>query len=121
LQALLAIAIEEGFECIDPAELPVADQVRLFASASGVAGFSGAGLTNLMFCRDGVRSLELTRRETLWPDFDGLALAIGLHHRHCLGWIDTNCMGGQILHDAPARFDLDMFARQLRWVRRDNE
>ena len=117
LQALLAIAREEGFECIDPAELPVADQVRLFASANGVAGFSGAGLANLMFCRDGVRSLELTRRETLWPDFDGLALAVGLRHRHCLGWIDTSCMGGQILHDAPARFDLDMFARQLRWVR----
>src|SRR5262245_19110402 len=118
LQALLAIAREEGFECIDPAELPVADQVRLFASANGVAGFSGAGLANLMFCRDGVRSLELTRRETLWPDFDGLALAVGLRHRHCLGWIDTSCMGGQILQDAPARFDLDMLAHQLRWVRR---
>ena len=118
LQALLAIATEEGFDCMDPAELPVADQVRLFASARGVVGFSGAGLANLMFCRDGVRSLELTRRETLWPDFDGLALAVGLRHRHCLGWIDTSCMGGQILHDAPARFDLDMFARQLRWVRR---
>jgi capsular polysaccharide biosynthesis protein len=118
LQTLLAIAVEEGFECIDPAELSVADQVRKFASANGVAGFTGAGLTNLMFCRDGVRSLELAHREALWPDFDGLALAVGLRHRHCLGWIDTSCIGGQILHDAPARFDLDMFARQLRWVRR---
>ncbi|MEE3501379.1 glycosyltransferase 61 family protein [Acidiphilium acidophilum] len=54
-----AIAVAQGFEIVRPAELSVAAQVRMFASARWVIGESGAGLANIGFCPPGASVLEL--------------------------------------------------------------
>jgi capsular polysaccharide biosynthesis protein len=110
---ILSIAQDQGFHCIDPADLSVADQVRLFKNAASVAGFGGGAFTNMAFCQPGMPALELTRRETTWPDYFGIALALGIKYRFCPGWIDPCASGTPHAHDAPTRFDEAMVAREL--------
>lgn len=114
---ILRIAQDEGFQCIDPGELPVADQVRTFASATCVAGFGGGAFTNMAFCQPGMSALELTRRETTWPDYTGIALALGIKYRFCPGWIDPSAIGTPHVHDGPTRFDEAMVQRELKRLR----
>ena len=110
---ILKIAQNEGFRCVDPAQLSVADQVRLFAGAASVAGFGGAAFTNMAFCRPGMPALELIRREATWPDFTGIALALGIKYRFCPGWIPSGATGTPRVHDGPTRFDEAMVQREL--------
>jgi hypothetical protein len=111
---LLHIAHEEGFACLDPASLTVAQQIRLFANTNSVAGFGGAAFTNMAFCQSGMPALELTRRETTWPDYTGIAASLGIRYRFCPGWIEPCATGTPRVHDAPTRFDERMVARELR-------
>lgn len=48
-----------GFVRVDPGELSVREQIDTFAAADVVVGVHGAALTNLLFCRPGVRVLHL--------------------------------------------------------------
>jgi capsular polysaccharide biosynthesis protein len=48
-----------GFTVIDPGTLSVQEQIDHFAAADVVVAPHGAGLTNLTFCRPGVKVLEL--------------------------------------------------------------
>jgi tetratricopeptide (TPR) repeat protein len=48
-----------GFEIVQPETLSFAEQVRLFASASVIAGESGAAMANVGFCDPGTRVLEI--------------------------------------------------------------
>ncbi|MCL2614169.1 MAG: glycosyltransferase family 61 protein [Nocardioidaceae bacterium] len=48
-----------GFARVDPGTLSVQEQVDTFAAARVVVAPHGAALTNLVFCRPGVRLLEL--------------------------------------------------------------
>lgn len=117
-EQVLRIAQEEGFHCIDPADHSVAEQVRLFARATSVAGFGGGAFTNVAFCRPEMPVLELTRRETTWPDYIGIALAQGLRYRFCPGWIDPCATGTPHVHDGPTRFHEAMVRRELQWLKR---
>ena len=114
---ILHIAQEEGFRCVSPADLSVADQVRLFSNAASVAGVTGATFTNLAFCRPGTPVLELERREAAWPDFIGIALALHLRHRLCLGRVDPSAVGTQNAYDAPPRFDENLVCEQLKMLK----
>ena len=82
LRELLSVVQAAGFEFVDPGELSIADQVRLLASARGIAGFGGAAMTNLMFAREGVRVLDLTSEAVQWPEFSGISIALGQHYRY---------------------------------------
>lgn len=84
-ERIMAIAREHGFECVAPEQLPLAEQVRLFASAAAVAGPSGAGLTNLAWMQAGARVLTLFKEEVNAPTFADLALIGGLQLRYLLG------------------------------------
>jgi capsular polysaccharide biosynthesis protein len=42
-----AVFVRHGYQSIYPAELPLEEQIRLFASASHVAGAMGAGMANI--------------------------------------------------------------------------
>ena len=50
---------EFGFCIVDPADMSVREQARLFSSASLVVSQHGAGLANLVFCPEGAAVLEL--------------------------------------------------------------
>jgi hypothetical protein len=56
---IFAFLEKEGFEKCELSKLSVNDQIRLFSSTSFVVGPHGAGLGNIIFCREGTRVLEL--------------------------------------------------------------
>ena len=95
----------------------MAEQVRLLAGARGVAGFGGAAMTNLMFAHDDARVLDLTCETTLWPDFSGMAIALGQHYRYLTGVVPQSCQSVRLLYITPVRLDLDLLERHLWWVR----
>lgn len=57
--AVRALLEKRGFTCVDPGALSVQEQIDHFAAARVIVAPHGAALTNLAFCRDGVRVLEL--------------------------------------------------------------
>lgn len=57
--AVRAALEQRGFACVDPGSLSVQEQIDHFAAARVIVAPHGAALTNLAFCRDGVRVLEL--------------------------------------------------------------
>jgi hypothetical protein len=56
---IIDIALGRGFEIVEAEKLPIAEQIRLFAEASIVAGPHGAGLTNIVFAPRGMQVVEL--------------------------------------------------------------
>jgi capsular polysaccharide biosynthesis protein len=56
---LLPMLEKLGFEIVRPGLLPLAQQVREFASADVVVSPHGAGLTNILFCRPDAKLVEI--------------------------------------------------------------
>jgi len=71
-----------GWEIVDTEQLTLARQVRLFARAEMICAPHGAGLTNLLWCQPGCKVLELCASTFLNGVFEGLAQAVGVHHRY---------------------------------------
>ncbi len=46
-QGVEALFVQRGYESVYPADLPLEQQIRLFASASHIAGAMGAGMANI--------------------------------------------------------------------------
>jgi capsular polysaccharide biosynthesis protein len=67
--ALVERLAEEGFEEVTLSGMGVAEQARLFASAKAVVAPHGAGLANLVFCRQGARVVEIFARTYGTPAF----------------------------------------------------
>ena len=49
----------EGFEKYELTKLSVKDQIKLFSSASFVIGPHGAGIGNIVFCKEGTKVIEI--------------------------------------------------------------
>jgi hypothetical protein len=49
----------KGFERYDTGKMSVVEQIALFAQAEMVVGEHGAGLTSIMFCKQGTKVIEL--------------------------------------------------------------
>ncbi len=62
-----------GFVILDLEELTLDQQVQLFSNADEIVGFHGAGLTNLIFCTDKTRIIEIVDQDCVYPSFkDGV-------------------------------------------------
>lgn len=48
-----------GFERYDAGKMSIVEQIALFAQAEEIIGEHGAGLTNIIFCKEGTKILEL--------------------------------------------------------------
>ncbi|MCP9319012.1 glycosyltransferase family 61 protein [Acetobacter persici] len=57
--SLMDFLQEQGFLCLDPADLTLLEQIKLFKNAECVVGVMGAAMTNIMFCRKGTRVINL--------------------------------------------------------------
>lgn len=57
--ALIAFLQKQGFLCLDPAELTLVEQIKLFKDAECVVGVMGAAMTNIIFCSKGTRIINL--------------------------------------------------------------
>lgn len=76
--AITAIAIEHGFERIEPQYLSFREQVELFSGADAIAGPLGAGLANAVFMHPGSTLIELAPEGR---EGDATLFANLAHHR----------------------------------------
>ncbi|MFZ5549228.1 MAG: glycosyltransferase 61 family protein [Pseudomonadota bacterium] len=108
-------AADMGFEVVAPETLTLAEQVRLFAAARGVAGPPGAAYTNLIWAGSGVRVLSIFKEEANLPTFIDLSILRGQSHRWLLG---RNLPGYELMSivNAPFSVDLALAERELAWV-----
>jgi len=104
-----------GFEAVAPETLTLAEQVRLFATARGIAGPPGAAYTNLIWAQPGTRVLSIFKEEANLPTFIDLSIIRGQSHRWLLG---RNLAGYALMSivNAPFSVDLSLAERELAWV-----
>jgi hypothetical protein len=104
-----------GFETVAPETLTLAEQVRLFATARGIAGPPGAAYTNLVWAQPGVRVLSIFKEEANLPTFIDLSIIRGQSHRWLLG---RNLPGFALMSsvNAPFSVDIGLAERELAWV-----
>ncbi|WP_374674403.1 glycosyltransferase 61 family protein [Ideonella sp.] len=113
--ALESLAESLGFTLVAPETLSLLDQVRLFASARGIAGPPGAAYTNLLWAGRGARVLSIFKEEANLPTFVDLSLVRGQAHRWLLG---RNLPGYELMSvvNAPYSVDMALAEAQLHWV-----
>ncbi|WBO60058.1 MULTISPECIES: DUF563 domain-containing protein [unclassified Acidocella] len=79
-----------GFEIFTLTELTVAEQISLFQSAETIVAPHGAGLTNIIFCNEGTKILEIHMEgNTNWV-YRRLADTLGLKYQFVLGQVSKN-------------------------------
>ena len=98
-----AIVGEFGFETVYPANLPIPDQVRLFARASHVIGGLGAGLVNIMYAPDLAKVMMI---DPGIADFYFWDLASLLGQKFT--WVFANEISGWNEKRAKEAFNLDL-------------
>jgi hypothetical protein len=74
-----------GFRKVHLEEMPLLDQIRLFASAEVVAGPHGAGFTNTVFCNPGTRVIEMFSPRLVHTCYPMLSGQLGLRHYYLVG------------------------------------
>jgi capsular polysaccharide biosynthesis protein len=73
-----------GFAIVTPAEMDLAEQIRVFRGARLVVGPHGAGLANVAFCRPGTAVYELMPEHFI----DSSILNV-IMRRDALAWVDA--------------------------------
>lgn len=74
-----------GFKRVTLSGLSVRDQMRLFASAPAVVAPHGAGLSNLVFCRPGIRVVECFSPTYVNGCFRNVAHHVKLDYKQVVG------------------------------------
>ncbi|MEB3333649.1 MAG: glycosyltransferase family 61 protein [Cyanobacteriota bacterium] len=83
--ALMAQLAPLGFERLHLEALPMRQQLEAFASAEVVVGVHGAGLTNLVACRQGATLVELLPGDGPFNHYFLMASLLGVRHGHLIG------------------------------------
>ena len=110
-----ALARAMGFEVISPQDHSVAEQVRLFRQARGIAAVEGAALTNSVFSPVGTRVLAMLCVNDMMPIFNDLSIVLGHHHRKLAGRGLTGAASANRFQP-PFSIDLDLARQSLTWV-----
>lgn len=84
-QELLGILEDLGFENVFLEDYTVAEQAKLFSEASCVVAPHGAGLTNIVFCQEGTKVIELFAPRWLHDMFLVIGKMGGLKHEFLIG------------------------------------
>lgn len=74
-----------GFRSVTLEGMPIAEQVRLFASAEIVIAPHGAGLTNVIYCRPGTKVVDIYPTNYMYPCFWHLSNYAGLDYHYLIG------------------------------------
>ncbi|WP_176706095.1 glycosyltransferase family 61 protein [Paenibacillus hemerocallicola] len=107
-----------GFKIIVPGHMPVADQIRTFASADIIVAPHGAGLTNLMFCQSGTRVLELFSPNYVNPLYWYMSNIVQLDYCYFIGQGERQQISSGIgdigYRMEPITVDLEAFSGMLK-------
>jgi len=79
-QGLHAPLRERGFEIVHPARLSMVEQIRLFRSATLVAGVHGSGLVNTVWSATAPRVIEISPHTARDTHFSNLVKRLGGRH-----------------------------------------
>jgi hypothetical protein len=74
---LIKIAVDAGFEIVDPVGMSVAEQIETLSSASIVIGATGGAFANLLFAPSGLRAICFAPRQSAKNYYPLLADACG--------------------------------------------
>ena len=109
----LRSALEQrGFAVVDPGTLSVQEQIDHFAAARVVVAPHGAALTNLTFCRPGVRVLELFAPGYLNPGYWGITANIAdSRYRYLVSPVGKPAVSGR--HMGGVMDDVDLPPRTV--------
>ena len=80
-EAVMAILATHGFETVAMETLSFDEQVNLMGETGTMVAPHGAGLTNMIFCPQGTRILEIADAAYPNPNFYALAAALGHDYR----------------------------------------
>ncbi|WP_036479483.1 DUF563 domain-containing protein [Myxosarcina sp. GI1] len=81
---------EHGFETVDLAEFSIAEQAKLLNSASAVVAVHGAGLTNVVFCREGTKVIEIFPQDYVKLTYWGLCNILNLDYYYAIGEVEQS-------------------------------
>lgn len=110
-----ALARDMGLQVIAPEDYSVAEQMRLFAGARGIAAPEGAALTNTIFAAPGTRILSMVCVNEMMPIYNDLALVLGHDHRKLAGPPAAQQAGGNRIQPE-FTLDPDIVRASLAWV-----
>lgn len=107
------VLVGHGFEVVDPAGMPLADQVVAFSQASAVVGPHGGGLTDLLVSQPGTQVLEIFAAPAALgvSNYRVLASHLGLPYGRLLAEPVPNEGGGP--HDYDIAVDPQLLTRAL--------
>jgi hypothetical protein len=92
-----------GFERVDPSEMSIQEQVRMFSAAKVIVGLHGGGLSNMVWSPVGCKVIEIFNHPYRTLDFARLSLASG-HGYHSL----------DISEDDPASIDIQKLISEIK-------
>jgi len=84
-QEVVACLARHGFEVVNSTELSFQDQARLFNNADVIVAGHGAGLSNIVFCAQGTKIIEILPPRWMAPCFMVLASSAGCIYKHIVG------------------------------------
>lgn len=105
-EALIELLAQKGFTILALTGMSLREQISAFARARVVVGAKGAGLTNVIYCSEGTRVVELT--PTVDPEFrhfEQLSDIVGARHAYVKSTQADSVGEWGADHDAPARFE----------------
>lgn len=81
---------KHGFEIVDLADFSVTEQAKLLNSASAVVAVHGAGLTNVVFCREQTKVIEIFPQDYVKLTYWGLCNILNLDYYYVIGEVNKN-------------------------------
>lgn len=94
-----------GFRPIDPWELTLEQQIAEFSGAEEVIGVAGAAMTNIVFCRPGMRVVMLAPPQFADTFFWFIATHCGLHYSELRGEVLRQSSHGPAVAGAERAID----------------
>jgi capsular polysaccharide biosynthesis protein len=75
----------KGFELIHAEDLSFKEQVKLFSESAFIIGVHGAGLTNILFCPNNCKLIELHPSNVVRSHYMLLAKSLNLYYQYEVG------------------------------------
>ena len=77
-----------GFEVVTLGQLSFIEQAKIFYTSDLIIGEHGAGLANLVFCREGTKVIEIFSAFWMYPCFYAIAKAARLEYHFLVTGLD---------------------------------
>ena len=105
-----------GFQTLVTESLSVVEQIALFYHAKIIVAPHGSGLTNIIFCRNGTKIIELVSPHYLRPYYCIISQLLGLEHYYLIGEVFACYAIRELMYQNPLVEDIKISFSQLEEV-----